>query len=642
MGTTAPAVFDPYSVAPLCGGQSNAIAFTGGSPVIDLGGSFTSTSITFAGPPSYSALRTSKLTDMMKIEGLAKKAPDVLFNDANDATFGIMTYVAQTSRHFVKHGLDRIFYFLSPEGKYVDIVLYHPQVSRDDVQGQYNRLEIGYYDTASHAINTLPSSRYDMYDKQNSLWSASYILASVSPTLRNQLLTKAGADSNKGPILWMYLMGILSSSTSRAFKPLRVAFESRKLKSEGGENVARHTIKVRDDFKRLSNAGVEVPDSLLTVIDNMIECSTQPFSVWASTKRIEVSKFLKENMGKSKLVVSMIPNAPTVEALCDEADDEYLSLFEAGLWVAIESKRDKQAAPAAFLVAKINKAIDKLSVAQTNKDDTCWTCGKVGHRSPQCPEKPTKDDGSRKKIKGKGPSNNKPRSGNTTWQTIRPGVGESEKMVRDGRTFHWCDKCNHWRTTHGTSGHTGSASSAIASKPKANANLAINSTAAQANMAEIRQLGSELSELALGAWCATTTDANSCSVDMGFGEGCFGGDIEPAKRRVEDISVDSGSLIGEGYFPVDSHDYWNTTDDISRNWIPVLGKSAKRRKRNTDMCPLCNSIFYSPSTYLGPMCIWCTQTLIDAAAPTEPTPMEVSPGCNVVEDVLDIEDDMEF
>jgi len=162
MGTTAPAVFDPYSVAPLRGGQSNAIAFTGGSPVIDSGGSFTSTSITSTGPPSYSALRTSKLTDMMKIEGSAKKAPDVLFNDANDATFGIMTYVAQTSRHFVEHGLDGIFYFLSPEGKYVDIVLYHPQVSRDDVQGQYNRLEIGYYDTALHAINTLPSSRYDI------------------------------------------------------------------------------------------------------------------------------------------------------------------------------------------------------------------------------------------------------------------------------------------------------------------------------------------------------------------------------------------------------------------------------------------------------------------------------------------------
>jgi len=53
-----------------------------------------------------------------------------------------------------------------------------------------------------------------------------------------------------------------------------VAFESRKLKSEGGENVAKHTIKVRDDFKRLSNAGVKVPDSLLTVIDNMIECLT--------------------------------------------------------------------------------------------------------------------------------------------------------------------------------------------------------------------------------------------------------------------------------------------------------------------------------------------------------------------------------
>jgi hypothetical protein len=56
-----PVVIDPYNVAPLCGGQSNAIAFTGGAPVLDTSGNFTSTSTASTGPPSYSALRTSRV-----------------------------------------------------------------------------------------------------------------------------------------------------------------------------------------------------------------------------------------------------------------------------------------------------------------------------------------------------------------------------------------------------------------------------------------------------------------------------------------------------------------------------------------------------------------------------------------------------
>ena len=109
-------LIDPYTVAPLCGGQTNAVSFTGRMPVLDSAGSFTSTSTTSTGPPSYSALRISGLADMIKIESAAKTAPVVLFSDPSDGTFGIMTYTAQVHRHFVEYGLDGLFYFLSPEG----------------------------------------------------------------------------------------------------------------------------------------------------------------------------------------------------------------------------------------------------------------------------------------------------------------------------------------------------------------------------------------------------------------------------------------------------------------------------------------------------------------------------------------------
>ena len=176
---------------------------------------------------------------MMRIEQAAKRVPETLFADPNDATFGLMSYVAQVHRHFVEHGLDGLFYYLSPESKWINIVLTHPQVAREDVQSQYAALELAYLNPSSHSTLLRPDQRYDMYDLQNSTWSAAYILSSISTTLQNQLLTKVGLDYDKGPILWMYLMGMLGSSTARGFKQLKTIFEGRKLKAEPGENVSR-------------------------------------------------------------------------------------------------------------------------------------------------------------------------------------------------------------------------------------------------------------------------------------------------------------------------------------------------------------------------------------------------------------------
>ena len=86
---------------------------------------------------------------MMRIEQAAKRVPDVLFADPSDPTFGLMPYVAQVNRHFVEHGLNGLFYFTSPESKWINIVLSHPQVARD-VEKQYVALELAYVNTSSH------------------------------------------------------------------------------------------------------------------------------------------------------------------------------------------------------------------------------------------------------------------------------------------------------------------------------------------------------------------------------------------------------------------------------------------------------------------------------------------------------------
>jgi hypothetical protein len=312
------------------------------------------------------------------------------------------------------------------------------------------------------------------------------------------------------------------------------------------------------------------------------------FNTWSGAKRVEVTKFMMDYSGKSALVKSQVKNAPTVESICDEADDVYQSLM--ANWKAMDSKQDKQAAPSGFLMAKMSKALDKLTLSQS-KNDLCWTCGKAGHRSPQCPEK-GKSEG-----KSKGFSKNKRFSGKANWQSVKPAAGEPETVVKNlvngtktySKTYYWCDLCSHWRTTHGTSTHRDP-------EPKSRSSGGQAKTEDQANLAEVVQLGSELAELNLGAWCAVTVTKPG-TVVLDFPLGVFESDfsVGAMKRHFDDLSpdmeIDDLSLSSDSI----------ASDEVSQVWIEVLS-SNKRVARNTDICTVCRCKFYSPPSYGYTIC----------------------------------------
>ena len=499
----------PYKVAPLRGGQiNNDTSFTGGIPVLDGNKVFSSTTTTSSGPPSFMSIRTHDVSNMMKVELGAKKAPSIIFTSATDASYGLMTYTGVVHRHFIEYGMDAIFYFTTHDGSLVSILEGHSQFTREEVSKQSAEL----YKNRDNTSKTLPLEKYDMYDIQNLRFSAAFILASISPALRAQVLTKAGKDYDNGPIVWMFVMGLVQSSSYRGTKILQRTFEERKLKSEPGEDVIKHTIKLRDDYMRLYNANMVPYDALMTVIDSLIDSSTPTFAVWAATKRIAVSRFLKNNAGKTPSALSLMTDAPTVETICDEADDEYQSLLEAGLWVAIDSKKDKDATPTAFLLEKLSSKVDKLSANLTKREGTCWTCGKEGHKSPECPTKNNNSsDISKKKSKD---HNKKPiaRAPRPEWKGTAPKSGESESVVRNNRTWLWCNICKHWSTTHGTSTHKGSNASNAKDKTSKSPE---KSEEHQGNLAEIVMENNNSNELVLGAWCGFTTEStNTMAIPM--------------------------------------------------------------------------------------------------------------------------------
>ena len=532
-----------------------------------------------------------------------------------------MSFVAQVDRHFVEHGLDALFYFLSPEGKWVNIVLAHPQVSREEVQTQFETLETAYLDIGQHATLQLPSERFDAYDLQNSNWSASYILSSISVSLQNQLLSKVGSNYSKGPILWMHLMSMLTSSTSRGFKSLKLAFEDRKLKAEPGENVHKHTIHLRNQFLRLSNANVAMDDAILTTIESMMPSSTDQFNYWASTTRATVEKHLRETRGKSAAVRALIVNAPTVASICDEADEQYLSLCQSNLWLAAINTRDKQAAPAAFLIEKMSKVIDKLTLSNSHPkrvEGTCWTCGKPGHRSPQCPDKKRKGEGQKSKVRDHPIKS----TGKNAWQLIKPSPGETETLVLGTQTWYWCDTCSHWRTTHATTGHK---YGKPASLPRNKSFPPKIKTEESANLAEITKLSSELSELDLGAWCGITSLSSPSDDPFDSFLGVFGGDLLPENPYKRDCSyldddLSAASYIFAAYPDLSLFDTSLTPGEINDGWLEVFPRSAKRASRHTTICNSCSTVFYTPPSFPAATCSQCL----------EPTPAsEILMSCRI-------------
>lgn len=130
------------------------------------------------------------------------------------------------------------------------------------------------------------------------------------------------------------------STFYQSTKLLQGIFKYHKHKSDIQENVFEHSIKLSIEYTWLYNAYMVPPDSLLTLIALLVDCSTAPLLVWASTKQITVSHFLNKNSGKTSFALVQIEDGPTFETICDEAEDEYQSIFESGLWIAHDSKSD--------------------------------------------------------------------------------------------------------------------------------------------------------------------------------------------------------------------------------------------------------------------------------------------------------------
>ena len=75
------------------------------------------------------------------------------------------------------------------------------------------------------------------------------------------------------------------------------------------------------------------------------------------------------------------------------------------------------------------------------------------------PKKPQLDGSGRPSGQGRGYHQQRRNKANGSWNLVPPVSSQPQTKKQDGHSWHWCAKCSHWSTTHGTQGH-------ISSKPK--------------------------------------------------------------------------------------------------------------------------------------------------------------------------------
>jgi hypothetical protein len=168
---------------------------------------------------------------------------------------------------------------------------------------------------------------------------------------------------------------------------------------------------------------------------------------------------LCEYNGKSQTVIHELAvknKHYTYKRILEDATTSYLNLKQSKMWGPAVDNNDRGKAPelnlACMTAAEFNVLVQKAIKGQntglpgqpgkSSKDITCFFCKKKGHVKKDCKKFLASQN-------GHGGNN----SGGKTWKTKPPKNNEPETKTVDGLEWHWCAKCTHWRTSHGTSEH---------------------------------------------------------------------------------------------------------------------------------------------------------------------------------------------
>ena len=439
-------------VKPKIGGVKGTTPWTGGTPNSDWTQSERNRPKTpFCFRPSVE--KDAKTYDK-RTGGLAEKF------SRDCKKYSVQAFASDVDRHMQEHGMDSVFYTKDDGGKMVNILQHYSKFTNSQVQ--------------ENKIKELYDGSYDDYDKDNADWSATFLLNSINTEMRKEILPLCRPNIT-GPELWMRLVSDIYADTIQRMELLKDEVRNIQLKNFKGENVKEYATKVMEICTELENAMALPANICITINNQLVKCSVADFRIEFQGIRKKLNDELREYNGKSQTVIHEMAikgKYYTYHTLLEEATSSYLNLKQCKMWGPDVDNMDRGHAPeinlACLTYAEFNALIDKAVKAslggntgsqgdtENSTDDVdiiCFFCKQKGHYKKNC-----------KKFLARLNGNNNEQE----WKSQAPKDGEEETKTVNGFDWYWCEKCNFWRTSHGTKDHKGNDEPKPDTTPEAN------------------------------------------------------------------------------------------------------------------------------------------------------------------------------
>jgi hypothetical protein len=268
------------------------------------------------------------------------------------------------------------------------------------------------------------------YDLENLAWAETFLKNCCDKNLSDKLderMDKYSALERGGPIFFYEMMQAILTLTTDSAALMKDKLRSLKMQDFLGEDVNKVVTLLRGTIKRLemiNDVPIDLPKQIIAIFRT---CSVPEFTQ----------------------IFTTISSLHTLGPLAGGKDYDSETLLEA-------------AESAYVKLSTIWNVPDntKTSTFITKNGITCWGCGENGHSLDQCPHKTASEKEAIHKEKKKQmqslnsvqPDLNRELSYKEQIR-IPPKAGEKQTKMIGTQERKWCEKCNKWTLTHGTSTH---------------------------------------------------------------------------------------------------------------------------------------------------------------------------------------------
>ena len=215
---------------PHIGDVDNNVAWCGGEPNI----AWTQTAR--GNPASPYAKRYTDKNEMTVYQAMTTVLETKL--KRNDPSYTLVSFTEDVKAHFVKCGMDSIFYLVDPRdpNRRLDLLLKHPMFDLSTVKTEMNVMTGVIAWANCPALFSNVANAYDEYDAHNQTTARECLLRSLDKTLRHTIRPRITSDMLATEV-WMVITSEIMSGSYRAMESKKEELRQLSLKDFPGEVV---------------------------------------------------------------------------------------------------------------------------------------------------------------------------------------------------------------------------------------------------------------------------------------------------------------------------------------------------------------------------------------------------------------------